>query len=193
MLIRVKAKNGVRTDSEEIEVALCGKINKKIKVNTFDTISKLTENMNDSKNSIIYNGMVLNPSLSFGFYGITNGDLLHIIERRNRQIGKRDDTDFGFDEMEYRFLLRHVKSSGSFRETDPSVRNEAVRLVDLSFNKLVYRPTSYRRMCNIFNKTLSAISQEIEENNNTVLPEKAETPSTSYLPLTKTDTDAQSD
>ena len=193
MLISIQRDGNRSPLSDEIELSVTGKINKKIKVNKMDQISILTENMKDSKNSIIYNGMILNPSLSFGFYGISNGDHIHILERKNKPFNKKDDLDFGFDEIEYRFLLRQVKGSNSFRETDPTVRNEAVRLVDLSFNKLVYRPTSYRRMCNIFKKTISTITEEIDTTNSTVLPEKPETPSTAYLPLTQTNTDTQTD
>ena len=191
MLIHLKRGAGKTEYGETIEITINAENPKKIKVDSMEQISILDKYSYSTKYSIIYNGMILNPSLSFAFYGIRNGDNIYIVKRKEKAIRKKDDSTSYLSEYHLRELIRQVNSA-NYPEQE-SLHHEAVRLVDLSFNKLMYRPTSYRRMCTILNKTLANLPPGIDDADSTVLPEKAETPSTAFLPLTQANTNTQTD
>lgn len=190
MFVRVDGKKEAPRWTEPITVHLVGCEEKKVQVYQNDPINKIYDLINNKKSLVIFNGGVLNSSLSFAFYGIGDGDSLAIIDQQTKSLGTNDDPDIFFT-MKYFDMLRQMRNMNQQYSNDEiNGQFEASRLLDLSFNKLMYRPSSFRRVCKMISKRINQ-NDNISENS-TVLPEKAENPSTELLPLSQANADSQS-
>lgn len=166
-----------------------------IQVSPYETVGYINEHFNDNEIRLVYKGMLLDPSLSFSYYNIQHDDTIIVVQPRpvsSRKSRREHDSDSMMD-IHYERLMKQKKLMMQEKDNaqNDMIALESARLLDLSFNKISYRPTSYRRICKIIKKKSDNLENSFETQG-TVLPEKALTPCTEFLPLISSNSDAQS-
>lgn len=176
-----------------IKLHVKGVIDQEIVVPITDQICTLQQYIHNDDYRVVYNGMVLNTSLSFMFYEIANDDTIYVIH--NCEISRKAKRKIRADSASINMKIANMMKQkcailfNDEKSPNDNISLESSRLLDLSFNKIAYRPSSYRRVCRVIKQKFENLDKN-DEPQITILPEKALTPCTDFLPLLNSNSDS---
>ena len=172
-----------------ITINLKGSLNETLQLPRFDQILVIFQGLPSHRYKIIYNGIVLNDTLSFSFYGISDNSTFFIVEepsylKKTNELAKKEAKSRYRQEKEEDRIRLFRKYSLGLKEqnSDPLREPEVARLNDLFRGRLESNPSIYRKICSRFNQFSDGYDSSSEETP-TVLPDKAQNPSTDLLPI----------
>ena len=157
--------------SVSMEVRLTGKVSKTVRVSNYDQISTLLKELPKKNARLVYNGMVLNPSLTFSFYGISQKDLIFVISAQTKETF---DSTATHDIPDITKQLReHFNKNWANSVSDPDAAfqrfndsanpvtsMENARIMDLRKSKMEASPLQYRKLCQRFKKMEASQTQQ---------------------------------
>jgi len=180
-----------------ITIHVVGDHNCQLSVRRFDQILSLKE-YGIKGTRFVMNGILLNPSLSFGFYEIAEQATIHVIGDRllsKMEIKDQDKKwrvkDRLIKEENRLLLLQKYQMNSNDSLSDPLREPEVARLNDVFRGRLEANPSVFRKICTRFSAFADSYEQPNDENP-TVLPNKAQNPSTEDLPLNEEKTPSHS-
>ena len=127
-------------------------------ISRLDSISVLTDITKQEGSRFVYNGMILNPSLTFAFYGITEKDIIYVLPPEPKEVQKipekaklPDMTKQLRDHFNKHWAHRTADPEEAFQRfkdtADPKTARENARIMDLQRSKMEANPAQYRKMC----------------------------------------------
>jgi hypothetical protein len=148
---------------ELINIRLTGRVTASVTVSNQDPISVLLKESPQKSYKLVYNGTILNPSLSFSFYGITQRDLIYVISPQTKEVVKTppvsqipDLTKHIREHFDRNWAHRTNDTEATFQRFKDSVDKvtcmENARLVDIKRSKMEANPSQYRKVCQRFEK-----------------------------------------
>ena len=155
-----------------VRIHLSGNVSTEKTISTNDEISTLMEFANNGDSRFVYNGMILNPALSFAFYGITENDTIYVVTPENHHklvsVGTQAVPDMTaqlrshFDKHWGHRLSDPDTAFQKFKDAyDPITARENARLIDLHRTKIESSTIGYRRLCSKFRNAQEMKMQKI--------------------------------
>ena len=160
-------------ESSTINIRIAGNISQEKIISIQDEISILKDISKNEDCRFVYNGMILNPALSFAFYGIKENDTIFIVTPENQNklvsVGTQAVPDLTaqlrshFDKHWAHKLSDPEAAFQKFMDaTDPITARENARLMDLHRNKVESSTVGYRKLCTKFKNAEELKMQKIE-------------------------------
>ena len=148
-------------------IRLAGRFSAQTTISLDDPISILNKITEKSDFRYVYNGMVLNSSLSFSFYGISERDIIYVIapEEKTCKVSIATQTVPDITQQLRSHFDKHWAQHLSDPETafqrfqdaaNPITARENARLNDLQRAKAESTPVGYRKICAKFRRAQEA-------------------------------------
>ena len=162
---RLKANgflNRIQPENSSITINLSNNNQQQItEISRMDSISVLSDIIKQEGSRFVYNGMILNPSLTFAFYGINEKDVIFVLPPEPKEIQKMpekpqipDMTNQLRDHFNKHWAHRTADPEEAFERfkntADPKTARENARIIDLQRSKIEANPAQYRKMCTKF-------------------------------------------
>ena len=150
--------NRIKTqENDTIKIQISGSTEITAEISSTDTINVLLDHIDQKDSRFIYNGMVLNPSLTFNFYGITDKDTVYVLPSETykpQNIPENHPAPDLTKQLQAHFNKYWAHRTADpeafqrFKDTaDPRTAHENARLVDIQRSKMESNPRQYRAMC----------------------------------------------
>ncbi|OHS92971.1 hypothetical protein TRFO_12160 [Tritrichomonas foetus] len=181
-------------------IFISGSINTTVVVNLTDTVSSILSIVGKSDARVIFSGQVLSPALSLMFYGIGDGSQVILLTPENTYQPPKPQglyrnnsyTRLINDESKRVQKFFEEKCAGKVRDpeavlqrfqdaTNPMTALESARITDVYRSRIEANTNSFRRLCKKY-RSLVELERCPKMSTPTILPEKAEEPSTELLP-----------
>lgn len=136
-----------------------------------DTVNSLEEKLKKRSEPIAfcYNSKILMKGFSLSFYKINSGDHIYVVSTKRRPVKKTLDKQ----------LHRYQEES---KRRVESVKNESDRIKDVIFKKVEGTSSYFRKVVRKYNKMVGDRENKEIVVEETLIPERADTPSASPLP-----------
>lgn len=185
-----------------IRITLVGATVESVTVGRTDAVGSVFDILQQPTSRIIFNGTVLCPALSFGFYGIGDGDSLVVVPSREEALQRHQSKQDLLRTNSELARTREVQVKRYFDEhcagrvhdpevmlerfqnaLNPTTSLEQARVTDMYRARIETNIRAFRKLCTKFHALESMETERVVKVHRTVVPERAKVPSTDYLPL----------
>lgn len=185
-----------------IRITLVGATVESVTVRKTDAVGSVFDILSQPRSRIIFNGTVLCPALSFGFYGIADGDSLVVVPSREETLQRHQSNQNLLQTNSELARAREAQVKHYFDEHcagrvrdpevmlqrfqnafNPTTSLEQARVTDIYRARIETNTRAFRKLCTKFHALESMETEKVVKVHRTVVPERAKVPSTDYLPL----------
>ncbi|EAX92699.1 hypothetical protein TVAG_148020 [Trichomonas vaginalis G3] len=145
-------------NEETITIRITGREKTIISISNYKPISIIDEFMDNKGYRFVYNGMILNPALSFAFYKIKNNSLIFAVKGKESNLDTEKKSNSQIDKthqlkdyFQRNWAHHFANPEQAFENSqNPSIVKEALRIHDLSLERKESSISEFRKLTSHF-------------------------------------------